>query len=251
MNISYSCNTNKLHPDLQKVFFEWKEDQESLKFLKKTNISSLIQEIWYFFLRLSGKSHYGAVWNLQYDTFLLQKTFIKTILSQDKNIQNMLDIGAWSGTITKCFQSFIRDIYFIEPSSSFTKKLLKKWFKPHSEQSKKHYDLVVLLNVLDICKNPEKICKKAISLMENDGKILISLPLPINLRRDGRRIVGKSLQQNRDITFEAAASEFYQNFLHPLNLQVILFSKMPYMVLTGEYKNMFVYTNGVFVCEKK
>ncbi len=87
--------------------------------------------------------------------------------------------------------------------------------------------------------------------MKRDGKILISVPLPINLRREGRCIVGKSIEQNKDLTFEAAASEFYQHFLHPLNLHVILFSKMPYMVLTGECKNMFTYTNGVFVCEKK
>lgn len=63
--------------------------------------------------------------------------------------------------------------------------------------------------------------------------MIISLPFPIMLRRDG--ILAKNGLKNQiNFDFEKAVSDFYVSFLQPNNLEVCFFSRLPYQVLSPE-----------------
>lgn len=202
----------------------------------------------FIFLSVLQMKHYKIKWMLGYETFLLDSEIIwKDILSEKKR-KNMLDVGAWNGWISEKFYSYIKDISFIEPSTSFQKILKRKGFNEHKASNT--YEVVGIFNVLDICRDPKEILIQAKKSLAKNGIIVISLPFPIWTRSWDIKDIKKDnhLGQTKEMSFEEWVSLFYRQFLKKSWLSVIKFTRLPYLVSTAEYRDVTVYDNALFVC---
>lgn len=248
--LHYACNRKKLHPDIQKVFVQNKKSPEAKDFLRKKTRFSQIKFLLFVLMTVLQWKHYHIKGILWYETFLLSKWNVADILKQ-KRKKNLLDIGAWDGSITQIFREFVDEIDCIEPSVSFSKILIKRGFNIQNELVDKPHEIVTIFNVLDICEYPEKVLEKAKKNLAKDGLLIISLPFPIWTRSWDIRNIKKTntLGQPKSTSFELSVSEFYENFLQKNNLKVIRFSRLPYLVSKPDIKEVVVYDNGLFVCK--
>ena len=180
----------------------------------------------------------------------MDQKYITSILGNKKR-KNLLDIGAGSGSITKLFQPFAEDIFYLESSYFFRRKLGKMGFLPYKKKKEK-FDVILMFNVLDRCSDAQKMIEDQIKNLKNDGLIIMSMPFPINARH-GHGIQNtkqKALSQKKNMTFEHGVSEFYEKYLHNY-FHAISFSRTPYLLLNPEMGKMTIFDNAIFVCQKK
>lgn len=91
--LKYSCETEKLHPTLGKVFVEKEKDAETEAFHKKKTIFYGLKFILFIFMSVVGYRHYTIMGILGYDSFLFGEDFAQKLVGKKKKIQ-LLDIGA-------------------------------------------------------------------------------------------------------------------------------------------------------------
>lgn len=248
--LHYTCDTTKLHIDLRKVFREKKIDKETRQFRKKKTFLYGIKFILFVIMSVLKLRHYYIMGLLWYTTFIVDKNFAKELLGEKR--KNLLDIWAGSGSITEKFEPLVEKIYCQEPSRSFQKILIKKGYSIIEENNSDMYEVITLLNVIDICSYPEQVIDFAYEHLESNGILIITLPFPIctqswdikNMRNTNQ------LSQSKEISFEKAVSNFYVNFLRIHNLQVTHFTRLPYIVSLPETQKTAIYDNGLFVCKK-
>ena len=248
----YTCNIEKLHTDIQKVYQIGSESSESKKF-QKIPIKYSNWTWWIILLlRICGLSHYDVMALLWYDSYLLDRNYIKSLF-WDKKRKRLLDIGSGSGTITELFQPYVWEIVCQESSYLFRRRLIKKGLKIYKKWDKKAFDIILMFNVLDRCGDAEKMLKENINRLEKNGLMLISLPFPIQARHGNglQNSKQKALSQKKDSSFEKGASSFYMSHLKKNNLSLVSFSRLPYIVLNPELSKITTFDNALFVCKKK
>lgn len=248
--LHYACTPEKLDPVLRNAFFLTKKTKETTTFLAKKTPFSQLKFMLFVLMSVCGISHYNIMGILWYETFLIDHGFVKNLCKKKKRL-NFLDIGAWNGSITKVFESYIPQIFCHEPSPSFQKILRKRGYKIATEDGT--YDIVSIFNVLDICADPQEILNTALKNLAPSGMLIISLPFPIWTRSWDIRNIKKTnnLWQPKWKSFEMSASEFYDTFLRKNKLKVTGFTRLPYLVSRGECRDVAAYDNGLFICTKE
>ncbi len=114
------------------------------------------------------------------------------------------------------------------------------------------FDIILMLNLLDRCGDAEKMIDAQLKNLKEDGTMIISMPFPINARH-GHGIQNarqKALSQKQNMSFEKSVSLFYQTYLKS-KIELISFSRMPYLISNPEMGKISIFDNAVFVCQKK
>lgn len=251
-DIHYKCDKEKLHREIQSVFYEQKDNWEAKAFKKRKNLFYRIKLVLFLWLSGIGFRHYDTMWILGYKSFLISTDLVKKIIWKNWQFKKMLDIGAGDWSITDKFTPYLGEVDCSELAVSFQKILKKKWFRLVHSYTENEYDFVSLFNVLDRCTHPERLLKEALLSMKKNGKIIISMPFPISLQSWWQSNIKNtnSLNQSQKDSFEKSVSDFYENFLLSHNLKVVLFTRLPYIVALPEEKKTTIYNNGLFVCQK-
>ncbi|MBN1054449.1 methyltransferase domain-containing protein [Clostridium botulinum] len=98
------------------------------------------------------------------------------------SINKILDIGCRRGEMLKLFKNDNKNILGIEPSDcnvEYLKKcyipVIKGLFNNNIVENKK-FDLILLINVLEHIKNPDKMLNEICNKLTNDGYLLINVP---------------------------------------------------------------------------
>lgn len=122
-------------------------------------------------------------------------------------------------------------------------------YRRKEEQS---FDIILLFNVLDRCSDARKMIQEQLKNLKKNGLIIISLPFPIHARH-GHGIQNskqRAFTQNKNMIFEQGASKFYEEYLQD-TLNIVSFSRTPYMLLSPEMGKIKIFDNAIFVCQKK
>lgn len=100
-----------------------------------------------------------------------------------KSINDILDIGCRRGELLRLFKNDIKNILGIEPSNCNVEYLKKhsipviKGLFNNSVIKNKKFDLILLINVLEHMKKPDKILSDIYNKLTNNGYLFISVPI--------------------------------------------------------------------------
>ncbi|XP_054158208.1 LOW QUALITY PROTEIN: protein-L-histidine N-pros-methyltransferase-like [Oppia nitens] len=162
--------------------------------------------------------------------------------NDQKTERILLDIGAGDGKVTEIMAKYFDKIYTTEISSVMRKILLKKGYHTLDIDEWHEYglefDVIACLNVLDRCDRPMTMLEQMkSSLRPKSGLIVLALVLPfsqyveVNNDNQGAAQVGIPTEQLPidGHTFEEQLTSFVDNALTPNGLQVVKWTKLPYL----------------------
>jgi len=192
-----------------------------------------------------------------YEMYLLNRDHWIKLVGGHK--QSLLDIGAGQGFITENAKGLFDSIYANELYTTLLRRLKKKGFKiikGNLEESVEHvverFDVVSLLNIIDVCDKPISLIKNSIKLLKEDGLLIIADPLPF------RKYVihgGKFASEKLPFThasWEESFALFYEEVLLPLGLEVVILTRLPYLSHSDAREGGYVYYDDmVVVCKRK
>ncbi len=179
--------------------------------------------------------------------FMFSKSQLE-ILFDGFKFENMLDIGAGDGYITKQFREIVREeIVCTEYSQKMISVLAKSGYKIQQE-IEGSFDLIACLNVLDRCDRPLTILKKIQNIKKN--KVLISIVLPYR----GFYYNNSSKKQSPQLE---TLIDYYKNWEENVNILAKTFrelgfnvdkiSRVPYLSEGTFRKRLYTLDTAVFV----
>ncbi len=152
--------------------------------------------------------------------------------------RRLLDIGAGSGGVTIHARPCVGEIVTTEVSGPMARRLRRSGFTCHRVDLAEEvppglgrFDAVALSNVLDRCRRPRTLLRTALSLLESDGVIVLSVPLPARPHVD----VGVATVDpdeplgGRGDDFERALTDLIERTLEPCGLTVQRIGRTPYL----------------------
>ncbi|CAG2103525.1 unnamed protein product [Medioppia subpectinata] len=153
----------------------------------------------------------------------------------------LIDLGAGDGKITEIMSKYFHKTYTTEISSVMRKILLKKGYHVLDvedwHENGRQYDVISCLNVLDRCDRPlSMLADMKSALRPRTGRIVLALVLPFsqyvevsatdNHRTDHRPSEVLAIEGH---TFEEQLVSFVDRVLRPNGLQVVTWTKVPYL----------------------
>eukprot|EP01064_Diplonema_japonicum_P012930 TRINITY_DN20279_c0_g1_i1.p2 TRINITY_DN20279_c0_g1~~TRINITY_DN20279_c0_g1_i1.p2 ORF type:complete len:242 (+),score=30.17 TRINITY_DN20279_c0_g1_i1:735-1460(+) len=133
----------------------------------------------------------AAAWTGNGEVFLTSREHVEDLLQDfpPAKRERMLDIGAGSGSVTKVWAGFFKEVVATEVAEKLVKDLKKNvencqaylsdTAAPQWIGGNENFDLVLCLNVLDRCASITKLLDEAIQAVAPGGRLVVGLPLPL------------------------------------------------------------------------
>ena len=147
-----------------------------------------------------------------------------------------LDIGAGDGSLNEPMRHYFSRVVATELTTPLVMRLRSVGLdgvlaeEPRAEWlGCDSFDAVLILNVLDRCKDPFQMLAQARSLLTSDGRLVVSVVLPAS-QSDAAASVGSS-QRRWDVSgqdFETAAASLVNNVLVPSGFTPLRITRAPY-----------------------
>ena len=154
-----------------------------------------------------------------------------------------LDVGAGDGSLNLPMRSFFSRVVATELTVPLVLRLRSVGLdgvlaeEPRPEWlGAASFDAVLILNVLDRCKDPRRMLEQARALLPSDGRLVISVVLPAS-QSDAAVSAGIS-QRRWDVSgdsFESAAAALINNVLLPTGFEPIRVVRAPYFCAGDRY----------------
>ena len=191
-----------------------------------------------------------------YPLFLLSTDHYRALLGAHAR-GSLLDVGAGSGAITEQARPLFSHITVTETSSVMRRRLRRRGFdvasaeldrNPWSGQGR--FDVVSALNVLDRTARPRTLLRQLIGELSPDGRLLLSIPLPLRPPVDlGRETVDPDEPLPAcEGPFEAALGPLVADLLEPAGLRVECLSRAPYLSAGSRDAPLVVLDAALVVC---
>eukprot|EP00931_Biecheleriopsis_adriatica_P019781 TRINITY_DN13389_c0_g1_i2.p1 TRINITY_DN13389_c0_g1~~TRINITY_DN13389_c0_g1_i2.p1 ORF type:complete len:407 (+),score=56.87 TRINITY_DN13389_c0_g1_i2:34-1254(+) len=211
------------------------------------------------------------------DMFVASPTQLRKLLqtaslkgSVRRPLKSMLDIGAGNGVVTDIFSSALgqaaAQVTAVETSSPLRRALLAKGYQAISslEELPKpgKFDVITLLNVLDRCDAPDDLLKAALDRLSVDGLLFVATVLPFcdkvhegkvgkighgRAPRKPLRVLSAGRCKKQNPPFELAASAFAAAAFDRHGLEVIAWTRLPYLCSGDKNKAWYSLTNALFL----
>jgi len=152
--------------------------------------------------------------------------------------RRLLDVGAGSGGVTVHARSCVGEIVTTEVSGPMASRLRRSGFTCHRVDLASEvppglgrFDAIALSNVIDRCARPRTLLKTALRLLESDGVLVLSVPLPARPHVD---VGGVTMDPDEPIggdgaDFESALTDLVERTLEPCGLLVRRLCRTPYL----------------------
>ena len=187
----------------------------------------------------------------------------------------LLDVGAGAGSVTAQLAPYATTVVATETAAMNVWSLKNYGFAALSSgtlhdhelraalegaghvtdpQSPLTFDIVSCFNVLDRCDTPVSLLNQMVSLLNpHSGRLILSIVLPYHASVEvggGWETPSEFLQAPFDdnAPFESWVLWFVATFLTPAGLQVLSWSRVPYISPGNSHHAFFVLYNAVFVC---
>lgn len=152
--------------------------------------------------------------------------------------RRLLDIGAGSGDVTVHARELVDEIVTTEVSGPMARRLRSLGFRCHRVDLARElpvglgrFDAVAMNNVLDRCERPITLLRRALSLLEPEGVLVLSVPLPVSAHVD---VGGMTVDPDEPLggagaSFELALADLVETTLEPAGLVVRRLARAPYL----------------------
>lgn len=188
VELRYGCDTTHLPAELRERFVELEHDEASRAFVAEALASPHGPLRTWVYSKLRGwMSDYDAYGLLgMYPMHLLSTAQLDRLLGPGPRAR-LLDIGAGSGGVTAQAAALFQHTSATEASSMLRRRLRARGYEvlehdftaaPLPEQHER-YDVVTCFNVLDRCSHPRTLLRNARAALEDGGKLVLSVPLPL------------------------------------------------------------------------
>lgn len=167
-----------------------------------------------------------------------------------------LDIGAGRGDATGELASLFDGTVVTETSRAMAGRLRKQGFECIEGDISAHrdlaarFDVVSLLNVLDRCEKPLSLLATARQALKPGGHLVIALVLPYSpfVYDGGHARAPRERLPIVSAEWELAAAEFMLNALLPLGLEIVTFSRAPYLSGGDAERPLYELDDLIVVC---
>lgn len=204
-------------------------------FLTKTSINGLL-----------GRGSMFVLSHQQFETLLG--------LSPIHKEQNLLDLGAGDGEVTKIMASYFTNVYATEMSPPMRRLLSYKGFQLLDVDSWNKnnitFDVISCLNLLDRCNKPVSLLRSMHqSLRPERGRVLVAVVIPFKpyVEFDSQDNIPTENLQITGETFEEQVSQLEAVVFQPAGFQVEAFTRLPYLSEGDMQHSFYVLTDAVFV----
>lgn len=193
--------------------------------------------------------------------------------------QTLLDIGAGTGAMTTVLATALglspSHVTGLEDSAPLRRRLAARGYRAVAslaEASSSRYDAIALLNVLDSCDEPQALLRGAAGVLSADGVILLESVVPfcprvykgawgvVDAHRPPRSPLGISAAfRCRGVkhgpaqgkSFEGVAAGFVAGAVEGLDLEVVAWTRLPYISSGDEWASHVVLDSALFVLRRR
>ncbi|KAK7114058.1 hypothetical protein V1264_000184 [Littorina saxatilis] len=258
----YRVDTSKLSEEMCDRFVPLDQDEETTEFLdhclEKSDwiftqvFQSLAQTLLGLFMTktsINGLLGRGSMFVLSHQQFekLLR-------LSPVRKAENLIDLGAGDGEVTKVMASYFSNTYVTEMSPPMRRVLSYKGFQVAEVDSWDNgtttYDVISCLNLLDRCDKPVSMLHTMRKVLRPDtGRVLVALVIPFRpyVEFDSEDHVPTENLRITGATFEEQVAQLTTGVFQPAGFEVEAFTRVPYLC-EGDLKHSFyVLNDALFV----
>lgn len=256
----YSVNRDQLAPELSDKFIQFHEDIETKDFLKSCYEKSdwLMMQLYHVIAKslLSWFMNTTSINGLlkRGSMFVLSKSQFQKLLNIEPTwkAKSLLDLGAGDGKVTQIMADHFEEVYVTEASTPMKWRLQELGYHllEINEWTKKKYDVISCLNLLDRCDKPVNILSDIyMSLEPDNGRALVAVVLPFrpyvefsnhgNIPEQYLHIQGES--------FEKQVTNFVHDVLEPIGFVVEAFTRLPYLCEGDLEHSFYVLDDALFI----
>jgi SAM-dependent methyltransferase len=269
VQLEYSCQLERLDPELRRRFVPSRLDTEGEAFLavaaRRRHGAGALWVHRALALFLSDFDINGLLG--MYPVFLLSTPQALALLERtipDRLGQaRLLDVGAGSGDVTCRLAPLVDSIECTEASRFMARRLRRRGFPcwlgrvgegaegdPLGKAGK--YDVIALLNVIDRTVRPRSLITAAVAHLPAGGALLLSTPLPYQpffyaggISRDPEERL-----KIHAAGWEEALVELWRHELEPLGLTLGAVTRTPYLSGGDAQHPAYVLDSAVLACRK-
>ncbi|GAB1608252.1 methyltransferase-like protein 9 [Argonauta hians] len=257
----YKVNMEKI-PEKMHKFHCLHQDKETEEFLERCYEKAdwIFTQIFYTLFRsilswFMTNTSINAYLN-RGSMFVYSQEHFKTLLELKEStvFENLIDLGAGDGMVTKKMAGHFKNIYVTEVSNQMKIRLKQKGFINLDLDKWANgdllYDVVTCLNLLDRCNEPITILKQIKTVLRpGTGRLVIALVLPFSPYVEENSVDHTSAEKLdiRGSGFEEQLVSFVKNVLEPLGYELVTFSRVPYISEGDISTSFYVLDDAIFI----
>ncbi|XP_064640998.1 protein-L-histidine N-pros-methyltransferase-like isoform X2 [Lineus longissimus] len=257
----YKVNKASLSEELCLKFHQSHQDEGTTKFLENcfeksdwlfTQIwQSLVKSVLTWFMTVTSVNGYLGRGSM----FVFSKQQFNTLMKigPDWTADNLLDLGAGDGVVTENFAGHFKNVYTTEVSQPMVDRLKSRGYEvlgiEEWNENSVAYDVITCLNVLDRCDHPVTMLMDMLRVLKPDGRIIIAVVLPFSPYVE-KGSNGNKPSENLPIsgnTFEEQASSIVRDVFQPAGLELVSFTRLPYLCEGDINHSFYILNDAVFV----
>ncbi|XP_029637362.1 methyltransferase-like protein 9 [Octopus sinensis] len=258
----YKVNLKRIPEHMHKKFYCLHQDEETKEFLEGCYEKAdwIFTQIFYSLFRsvlswFMTNTSINAYLNRGSMFVYSQAHFMKLLgLKETTVFENLIDLGAGDGMVTKKMASYFKNVYVTEVSNQMKIRLKEKGFINLALDRWANgdiiYDVVTCLNLLDRCNEPLTILKQIKGVLRpGSGILIIALVFPFSPYVEENSVDHTSAEK-LDIKgsgFEEQLVSFVDNVLEPLGYELITFSRAPYISEGDISTSFYVIDDAIFI----
>jgi len=171
----------------------------------------------------------------------------------------LLDVGAGDGGVTAQIAPLFDEVFATEMSRAMAWRLRRRGFEcrrvdlaPAADDGRR-FRVVSLLNVLDRCRLPATLLRRAAEYLEPGGRLLVALALPYL----AHYYVGPATPPPEErlaiegTSWEARLASFVDSVLRPIGLRPAAISRAPYLSHPDSTRTVGVLDDAVVVASRE
>ena len=270
----YKVDMEQIDPEMKDRFIEFNSDEETDRFIETcysksdwfiTHVfHSMVRSILTLFMTstsINGFLDRGSMFVFSTEQFSKLYDQLPSIKAA-KESSSLLDLGAGDGKVTQVMAQFFGTIHVTEVSPVMKRTLGKKGYTvldidKWADNNGTYYDLISCLNLLDRCDKPVTILQEMVTKLKPNGRILIAIVLPLSQYVESNSTGSESGDHRpsevlnvEGETFEQQVGTFNSNVLAPNGLEVVKWTRLPYLC-EGDLDLSFYWLHDVVFLVKR
>ncbi|KAH9488880.1 Methyltransferase-like protein 9 [Bulinus truncatus] len=257
----YRVVASRFSPDLQTKFIQFDQDDGTDQFLENCleKSNQVVTQLFYSLARpllnicmsqtsINGFLHRGSM-------FVFSKAQFEKLLNFSPYYkgENLLDLGAGDGMVTKHMSSYFYTTYATEMSGVMVRRLTAEGFKvlgvDEWSSSGIQFDLISCLNLLDRCDKPLSLLADIRkSLKPGTGRLLVAVVIPFKPYVEFGSKTHEPVEylHIKGSNFEEQV-EHFTNVFKQARFEVEAFTRLPYLCEGDLRHTFYMLTDAVFV----
>ncbi|KAL4234759.1 Methyltransferase-like protein 9 [Mactra antiquata] len=261
----YFVKRSSLPADLCDSFVQLHQDGETGDFLENCYEKSdwVFTQIYHSFAKafLSWFMENTSIngWLGRGSMFVISRSQFTTLLDIEETWtgENMLDLGAGDGEVTKKMAPYFESVYATETSKPMVTRLKEKGYKildlDKWDDGTIVFDFVNCMNLLDRCDTPVKILHSIKQVLKPNGRVIVAIVLPFSPFVEFGASDKKPTENIylNGTTFEEQSISLVRDVFEPAGFKLEKFTRVPYLCEGDMESSFYVLDDALFVLSLK